>query len=102
MKKTIQYILAGCFLAIPFIAWLPARFWVACGYLWCLEVFPARIDSLIYTVASPYLDSDISVAAGQMEFMEIWLSSVVIMEIVILPVLCLLLKKYMKDDPGIW
>ncbi len=68
-------------LGIPFIAWLPAKFWSMCGDPWCLKVFPSWLDRMIYGIASPYLDSDIATAAQQMEFVEIWISSVVILEI---------------------
>jgi hypothetical protein len=71
-------------LAIPPIAWLPARFWIFCGEPWCLSVYPEWLDRYIYSKALPYLPEDMSLAAEQMEFIEVWIASVIIMEIVAL------------------
>lgn len=68
-------------LSIPFIAWIPAKFWVYCGDPWCLKVYPDWLDRFIYHLAEPYLDKDIGEAALQMEFIETYLASVLIMEI---------------------
>lgn len=68
-------------LGIPFIAWLPAKFWSMWSDPWCLKIFPPWLDHMIYVAAGPYLDKDIVTAAQQMEFVEIWISSVIILEI---------------------
>lgn len=68
-------------LSIPLIAWLPAKFWTLCGEPWCLKIYPEWLDRLIYSFALPYLDEDIGVAASQMEFIEVWIASVIIMEL---------------------
>lgn len=98
MKCTRVFIVAGCFVAIPFIAWLPARFWSISGEPWCLKVIPHWLDKIFYSIASPYLNQDMIIAAEQMEFIEIWFSSVVILEIIILPICYVLVTKYCNID----
>lgn len=71
-------------LFIPFIAWIPAKFWVYSGDPWCLRVYPDWLDRTIYNLALPYLPEDIGDAAVQMEFIEVYIASVVIMEAVAL------------------
>lgn len=80
-------------LSIPFIAWIPAKFWVYCGDPWCLKVYPDWLDRMIYNVALPYLDNDMVEAALEMEFIETYIASVIIMEIV-----ALLLYLVFKDE----
>lgn len=92
------FIIAGCIIAIPFIAWLPARFWSICGDPWCLKFIPPWLDKIFYSIASPYLNEDMIIAAEQMEFIEIWFSSVVILELVVLPLGYVLINKFCSYD----
>lgn len=78
MKTIIASIL---FLAIPIIAWLPARLWTVCGDPWCLKIYPEWLDNKIYSLASPYLANELSIAAEQMEFLEVWIVSVLILQL---------------------
>ena len=90
------FIVFWCLVSMPVIAWLPAKFWVLAGNLWCLEVYPVWLDRFLYSIASPYLSQDMSMAAEQMEFLEVWIASALILEIVSL-VLMLLLKDKFND-----
>jgi len=85
---------------IPVIAWLPARLWTICGDPWCLSVYPEWLDSKIYSLARPYLDEDISMAAEQMEFLEVWISSVIILQAFMLVILFLCRDKFSENDQG--
>lgn len=76
------FLMIGGPLAVPFIAWLPAKFWTMCGDPWCLKVYPDWLDRMISSMALPYLDKDIGIAADQMEFLEVYIASVLIMETV--------------------
>lgn len=86
------------FLTVPFLGWLPARFWTVCGDPWCLKVYPDWLDRRIYSLASPYLAEDISLAADQMEFLEVWIASVIILEIATFSVLFLCKEKLYEVD----
>ena len=83
--------------AIPFIAWIPAKFWTICGEPWCLKIYPEWLDRMIYSLAMPYLGTDIGDAAEQMEFIEVYIASVIIMEVVAL-ILILVFKDVFDDD----
>lgn len=98
MKCSRLFMLIGFAVAIPFIAWLPARFWSICGEPWCLKFIPNWLDKIFYSMASPYLNEDMIIAAEQMEFIEIWFSSVVILEIVVLPLSYWLVAKFCNLD----
>lgn len=74
------FLMIGGPLAIPFIAWLPAKFWTTCGDPWCLKIYPDWLDRMISSLALPYLDKDIGIAAEQIEFLEVYIVSVLIME----------------------
>lgn len=93
MKK---FIVIWCLVSMPFIAWLPAKFWVLAGNLWCLEIYPEWLDRFIYSVASPYLSHDMTIAAEQMEFLEVWIASAVMLEIMSLVAMFFLKDKF--DD----
>jgi hypothetical protein len=88
----------GILSSVPFIAWLPARFWTHCGNPWCLSVYPDWLDRRIYSLAHPYLAEDMSLAADQMEFLEVWIASVIIMQIFAASALYLLKDKFSDDD----
>jgi hypothetical protein len=88
----------GVLLAMPVIAWLPARFWTVCGNPWCLKVYPDWIDKMIYGLAQPYLADDVSMAAEQMDFLEVWIASVLILQVVTLSVLYWCKDKFTEDD----
>ncbi len=88
----------GVFLAIPFIAWLPARFWTVCGEPWCLKIFPEWSDRVLYAIASPYLDGDMIRAAEQMDFLEVWISTVIILVIITVSLFTLLQHKLNEFD----
>lgn len=47
-------------------------------------------------MALPYLSEEMEIAAEQMEFIEVWIASAIIMEICFL-LLMFLTKKYFKD-----
>lgn len=98
MKYTRFLMLLGFAVAIPFIAWLPARFWSITSEPWCLKVIPHWLDKIFYSIASPYLNQDMIIAAEQMEFIEIWFSSVVILEIIVLPVCFILVTRFCNID----
>lgn len=83
------FILMVFFIGIPGIAWLPARLWTICGDPWCLNIYPAWLDKITYTIARPYLDQDIGTAAEQMDFLAVWISSVTIMQLFMLIILFL-------------
>jgi hypothetical protein len=84
--------------SIPFIAWVPANFWTLCGDPWCLKIFPEWLDKIIASLALPFLDKDILTAAEQINFLEVWLSSAIIMEIVALLILFLSRNVFKEDD----
>jgi len=75
------FLFIGVVLAMPVIAWVPARFWVLCGEPWCLDFYPEWLDRSIYLLVAPYLSADMVIAAGQMEFIEVLLASTIILEI---------------------
>jgi hypothetical protein len=77
---------------MPVIAWLPAKFWVLAGNLWCLNFYPGWLDRFIYSIASPYLSEDMVLAAEQMEFLEVWFATAIILETV-----SLLMMFWLKD-----
>jgi len=89
-----KFIVVWCLVSMPIIAWLPAKFWVLAGNLWCLEVYPDWLDRFIYSIASPYLSEDMVLAAEQMEFLEVWLATAFILEIVSLLLMFLLKSKF--------
>lgn len=78
MKK---FIVIWGFLTMPLIAWVPASLWNACGYLWCLTIYPDWLDRFIYSIARQYLSEDMVVAAQQLEFLEVWIASAIILEV---------------------
>jgi len=84
--------------SIPFIAWVPANLWTLCGDPWCLKFFPESLDKLISSLALPFLDKDILTAAEQINFLEVWLSSAIIMEIIALLILYLSRNVFKEDD----
>ncbi len=88
--------LTGIILAMPVIAWVPARFWTLCGAPWCLNIYPEWLDRYIYSKALPYLHPDMNAAAEQMEFLETWIVTTIILEIVSL-LLIFLLKDTFRD-----
>jgi len=75
-----KFIMIWCLVSMPVIAWLPAKFWVLEGNLWCLEFYPDWLDRFIYSMASPYLSPDMTIAAEQMEFLEVWIASAIMLE----------------------
>lgn len=92
------YLVIGVLLSIPIIAWIPAQFWTLCGNPWCLNVYPDWLDRFIYSLALPYLSQDMIMAAAQMEFLEVWITTVIILEAFILLMLFLFkdtLRKYL-------
>jgi hypothetical protein len=88
------FILVWCLLSMPVIGWVAAKFWVLCGYLWCLEIYPDWLDKFIYAKATPFLASDMILAAEQMEFLEVWIASTIILEIFALSMFLLLKDKF--------
>lgn len=90
----------GIFCAVPIIAWLPSRFWTECGDPWCLKVFPEWLDRKIYSIVHPYLAHEMTVAAAQMDFIEVWISSVVILELIAISIVFLSQDKFRDDDLG--
>lgn len=93
----VTFILVLGLLSMPVIAFIFTRLWIMCGYLWCLEVYPEWLDRFIYSKALPYLSPDMTEAASQMEFIEVWIASTVILEIFFLFTLFLLRTK-LRDD----
>ena len=89
-----KFIVIWCLISMPVIAWLPAKFWVLAGNLWCLEFYPDWLDRLIYSVSSPYLSQDMTMAAEQMEFLEVWIASAIILEACSLLMMFLLKEKF--------
>ena len=89
-----KFIVIWCLISMPVIAWLPAKFWVLSGNLWCLEFFPDWLDRFMYSTASPYLSQDMILAAEQMEFLEVWFASALILEVFSLLLMFLLRKKF--------
>lgn len=77
----LKFIVVWGVLSTPVIAYIFARIWVLSGYLWCLNVYPEWLDRSIYSIARPYLSEDMVLAANQMEFLEVWIASAVILEI---------------------
>jgi hypothetical protein len=92
------FLMIGVPLAIPFIAWVPAEFWTMCGNPWCLKVYPDWLDRMISSLALPYLDTDIGTAAEQLEFIEVYIASVVIMEVVAAALLFKFKDKFNDDE----
>lgn len=82
---------------IPVIAWLPARLWTVCGDPWCLKVFPDWLDSLLYSLLHHYLDDEMTMAAEQMDFLEVWISSILIIQIFTLSLLLFCKYKFTED-----
>lgn len=83
---------------VPFIAWLPARLWTLCGDPWCLEVFPDWLDHLIYWMAQHYLSHEMTIAAEQMDFIEVWMSSIIIIYLFASAIYLPFRDKF-RDDP---
>jgi hypothetical protein len=80
----LKFIVVWGVLSTPVIAYIFARIWILFGYLWCLDFYPEWLDRAIYSMASPYLSEDMVLAANQMEFLEVWIASAVILEILFL------------------
>lgn len=77
----LKFIVIWGVLSTPVIAYIFARIWVLLGYLWVLDIYPEWLDRFIYAKAFPYLSRDMVIAASQMEFLEVWIASAVIVEI---------------------
>jgi hypothetical protein len=93
----VRYVI-GVLLAMPVIAWLPARLWTTCGNPWCLKIYPDWLDKMIYSLAHQYLADDISMAAEQMDFLEVWIASVLILQIVSLSAMFWCKDKFRDDE----
>jgi hypothetical protein len=94
----VTFILVLGLVSMPVIAFIFTRLWIMCGYLWCLEVYPEWLDRFIYSKALPYLSADMTEAASQMEFIEVWIASTVILETFFLFTLFLLNPQLRDDD----
>lgn len=90
----LRFIFIWGILSTPIIAYSIARIWVLCGYLWCLDFYPEWLDRFIFSKAFPYLSEDMVIAASQMEFLEVWVASAIIMEALFLLFLLLGRKKF--------
>jgi len=77
----LKFIVLWGVLSTPVIAYIFARIWVLLGYLWCLDIYPEWLDRFIYVKATPYLSQDMVIAASQMEFLEVWIASAILVEI---------------------
>jgi len=80
----LKFIVVWGVLSTPVIAYIFARIWVLAGYLWCLDFYPEWLDRAIFSMALPYLSDDMVLAASQMEFLEVWIASAVILEVFLL------------------
>lgn len=89
----LKFIIVWGVLSTPVIAYIFARIWVLVGYLWCLNFYPEWLDRFIYAKALPYLSQDMVIAANQMEFLEVWIASALIVEIFFLFLIFLLRDK---------
>lgn len=97
-EPMVTFILVLGILSMPVIAFIFTRLWIMCGHLWCLEVYPEWLDRFIYSKALPFLSPDMTEAASQMEFIEVWIASTVILETFFLFALFLLKAKLRDDD----
>jgi len=93
-KDMLLYFIVAVVLSMPLIAWIPAKFWYLCGDPWCLHAYPDWLDRLLYNLSSPLLASDMILAAEQMDFFEIWLATVIILEILSLLLLFIFRKSF--------
>lgn len=92
----LKFIVVWGVLSTPVIAYIFARIWVLFGYLWCLDFYPEWLDRLIYSKALPYLSKDMVIAANQMEFLEVWIASAIIVETFFLLMVFLFRNKLKK------
>lgn len=88
----VRFIVIFGFISMPFIAWIFTRVWIFAGHQWCLEVYPAWLDRFIYSQMQPFLSKDMLEAAVQMEFIEVWIVTTIIIEILFFVLMVFLFK----------
>ena len=70
-----------------FLSWFLAQWWNSSFDPWCLHYFPKWADKIIYNSTHSLLSEDIGNAANQMDMLEVWFSSFILVEMALLTIL---------------